>query len=351
MLGDAVAEFRCGPLKKRSRVFEKVLMQDGRFDWIRDYARNYIVIKKGQFDDMAMVPTLIARQEEVKMVRAKNRFDPDYNSKQSAGYRDYQIILKTKDGWLVEVQVIPEEMLETQLKEKLGHKDYTEFRVILEAANRVAVRRSTETSERGFGETDSNRSSGIYGFAGGTDSIPKLSETFGFDEADEVVDATFMVLLAVVKFRRLGRRGRQKEERSMRSVDFKLNGTTPAKVQLAKAIAAENKRIAVLEAVLASGSGSAYGGGVGVAAGGVAAAAAAASGVGGGFGREESARGFGREESVRGFGKEESEESARGFGREESARGFGREESARGFGREETTALLMTGKPLFTEDE
>lgn len=134
MLGDDVAEFRCGPLKKRSRVFEKVLMLDGRFDWIRDYARNYIVIKKGHFTDMAMVPTLLARQKEVEMVRAKNRFDPAYNPKQTAGYRDYQIILKTKEGWLVEVQVIPEEMLE--LKESLSHEVYTEYRFIMEAAKR-----------------------------------------------------------------------------------------------------------------------------------------------------------------------------------------------------------------------
>lgn len=134
ILGDDVAEFRCGPLKKRSRVFEKVLMLDGRFDCIRDYARNYIVIKKGHFTDMAMVPTLLARQEEVEMVRAKNRFDPDYDPKQTAGYRDYQIILKTKEGWLVEVQVIPEEMLE--LKETLSHEVYTEYRFIMEAAKR-----------------------------------------------------------------------------------------------------------------------------------------------------------------------------------------------------------------------
>lgn len=133
LTGD-VAEFRKGPLKKRSRIFEKVLMQKGRFDLIRDYARNYIVIKKGHFDDMAMVPTLLARQKEVELVRAKNRFDPNYSTAVSAGYRDYQIILKTGEGWLVEVQVIPEEMLD--LKEKLGHDDYTEYRFIVEAAKR-----------------------------------------------------------------------------------------------------------------------------------------------------------------------------------------------------------------------
>ena len=73
----------------------------------------------GQFDDMPFVPKHFARQKEVNVVRAKNRFDPSYDAKASSGYRDYQIILKTKvGGWLVEVQVIPEEMLE--LKESLG---------------------------------------------------------------------------------------------------------------------------------------------------------------------------------------------------------------------------------------
>lgn len=47
-LGEDVAYFKGGPLKGKRRVFEKVLMQGGRFDLIRDYARNYIVIKKGQ---------------------------------------------------------------------------------------------------------------------------------------------------------------------------------------------------------------------------------------------------------------------------------------------------------------
>lgn len=134
-MGEDVAEFRRGPLKGKRRVFEKVLMHGGRFDQIRDYARNYIVIKKGQFDDMPLAPIHFARQKEVDVVRAKNRFDPSYDAKASSGYRDYQIILKTKKGgWLVEVQVIPEEMLE--LKESLGHEDYTDYRVIVEAAKR-----------------------------------------------------------------------------------------------------------------------------------------------------------------------------------------------------------------------
>jgi len=110
------------------------MQDDGRFDLIRDYARCYIVMKKGHESKIVMVQTALAANHEVKMVRAKNRFEPGYN--QSAGYRDYQIILQTKEGWLVEVQIVPEEML--ALKEELGHGDYTQFRFVVEAKKRQA---------------------------------------------------------------------------------------------------------------------------------------------------------------------------------------------------------------------
>lgn len=91
--------------------------------------------KKGSLMTCRWLSIHFARQKEVDVVRAKNRFDPSYDAKASSGYRDYQIILKTKKGgWLVEVQVIPEEMLE--LKESLGHEDYTDYRVIVEATKR-----------------------------------------------------------------------------------------------------------------------------------------------------------------------------------------------------------------------
>ena len=66
-------------------------------------------------------------------------------SAESGGYRDFQIILKTSGGWLVEVQVIPEEMLE--LKKTLGHKNYTHFRFLREAnerAQKMGLKSGTE---------------------------------------------------------------------------------------------------------------------------------------------------------------------------------------------------------------
>ena len=54
----------------------------------------------------------------------RNRFDSSYDAADSAGYRDYQIVARTKQGWLVEIQVIPREIY--KLKSTLGHNDYTE---------------------------------------------------------------------------------------------------------------------------------------------------------------------------------------------------------------------------------
>ena len=69
------------------------------------------------------------------VARGKNRFAEGYDASDSAGYRDFQLLLRTPDGWLVELQVIPAQM--HQLKERLGHTDYTKFRFIIEAGKRI----------------------------------------------------------------------------------------------------------------------------------------------------------------------------------------------------------------------
>ena len=114
--GDAVATFHAGPLKAKARIFEKARMQGGRLDFIRDYARCMFRVK-----DLAALPRLAAllrAAPEFGLARAKNRFAPGYSASDSAGYRDYQLLARTPDDWLVEMQVIPEEMY--QLKDKLG---------------------------------------------------------------------------------------------------------------------------------------------------------------------------------------------------------------------------------------
>lgn len=56
-------------------------------------------------------------------------------AKRSAGYRDYQVLARGPDGWMVELQRIPAECL--AVKNDLGHEEYTNYRFVLEAANRA----------------------------------------------------------------------------------------------------------------------------------------------------------------------------------------------------------------------
>ena len=55
-------------------------------------------------------------------------------AKKSAGYRDYQLLVRSPDGWMVELQIIPEECLAVK---KDGHEKYDKYRFVLEAATRA----------------------------------------------------------------------------------------------------------------------------------------------------------------------------------------------------------------------
>lgn len=110
------------------------------YDRILDYARVELILK-----DLIKIPELvdlISKCPDFSIVRAKNRFSPKWDSGKSAGYRDYQMIVETPAGWLVEVQVIPEEM--HALKHELGHVNYVQYRGILEAARRVQIANEAE---------------------------------------------------------------------------------------------------------------------------------------------------------------------------------------------------------------
>lgn len=140
-IGTAKIKFHLGPLKGEERILEKALMSRGRFDCIRDYARGMIEVI-----DIKSFPAVIVQIKSAKeftVVRVKNRFEHDYNAADSAGYRDYQLVLRTTDGWLVELQIIPRELL--KLKLELGHSDYTEYRFLVEAGKRA--RRGTNVSK------------------------------------------------------------------------------------------------------------------------------------------------------------------------------------------------------------
>jgi serine/threonine protein kinase len=140
--------FAFGNLKKQARIFEKLLSYDGRFDKIRDYARaSFEVIDLSVFPELVR---MLAEQPEFQMVRAKNRLSAAWDPRDSAGYRDYQILVQVPSGWMLEVQIIPSQLY--TLKRELGHKDYTAFRFLIEAGIRSRAKwgKSTKQVKQAF---------------------------------------------------------------------------------------------------------------------------------------------------------------------------------------------------------
>ena len=72
------------------------------------------------------------------VARGKNRFAPGYDASDSAGYRDVQLLVRTPDHWLIEIQIIPAQMF--ALKQSLGHTDYTRYRFVIEAGKRARAK-------------------------------------------------------------------------------------------------------------------------------------------------------------------------------------------------------------------
>ena len=89
-------ELHRGPLKQMDRILEKADLKKYHFEEVRDYGRASWVV-----DNVSQLPALLQRLEdgnEFDVVRCKNRFDPEYNTKASGGYRDYQLVLRTRIG-------------------------------------------------------------------------------------------------------------------------------------------------------------------------------------------------------------------------------------------------------------
>ena len=136
MLGIFAVTFALGPIKKQARIFEKVLTHGGRFDMLRDYARATFSVKMPEV--LPELLKLLSEAAEFEVVRVKNRLSTLWDPRDSAGYRDCQVLVRTKEGWLVELQLIPEAM--HQLKLQLGHGDYVRFRFIIEAGMRARAK-------------------------------------------------------------------------------------------------------------------------------------------------------------------------------------------------------------------
>ena len=89
-------ELHRGPLKQMDRILEKADLKKYHFEEMRDYGRASWVV-----DNVSQLPALLQRLEdgnEFDVVRCKNRFDPEYNTQASGGYRDYQLVLRTRIG-------------------------------------------------------------------------------------------------------------------------------------------------------------------------------------------------------------------------------------------------------------
>ena len=149
-------EWQEGKLKKVGRIMEKVIIHDGRFDKIRDYARGMFLVDN--LCDIARVVERIESGEEYTVVRVKNRFAPGYDAKQeSSGYRDYQMLAMVEGGWIFEIQVIPRAFYEVKAKlgavkasgavNFTGQEAYKEYRAIRES--RLRYYRDQSQSERG----------------------------------------------------------------------------------------------------------------------------------------------------------------------------------------------------------
>lgn len=110
----------------------------------RCYFRNWLLLGQDLTLAPKLITTLIRASDTWTIIRTKNRFAVGHDAKLSAGYRDFQLLVRSKDGWIVELQLIPAQTLE--VKSQFGHSEYTEFRFILECARRA---RNHDLNQRG----------------------------------------------------------------------------------------------------------------------------------------------------------------------------------------------------------
>lgn len=142
-LGTHLVTFELGPLKRQQRIHEKAQTHGGRFDLIFDYVRATFIIHN--VDIYPKLLQMILLRDEFTVVRAKNRLSQSWDSLDSAGYRDYQLLVKTKDGWVFEIQLIPQKM--HYLKKSLGHADYVQYRFIIEFCKRARKNNAPKISK------------------------------------------------------------------------------------------------------------------------------------------------------------------------------------------------------------
>ena len=131
------------PLKSCERAVEKVLRcYSGDCSLLLDVCREVLVFET--VEDLCTMLEHIHRDQEVRIVRVKNRLDPDYDSALSAGYRDVMINLQIDNAetralnvqhHIAEVQLVPSAVYARRINDddaaddaQNGHTNYVHWR-------------------------------------------------------------------------------------------------------------------------------------------------------------------------------------------------------------------------------
>eukprot|EP00293_Proteomonas_sulcata_P015166 CAMPEP_0184303160 /NCGR_PEP_ID=MMETSP1049-20130417/12955_1 /TAXON_ID=77928 /ORGANISM="Proteomonas sulcata, Strain CCMP704" /LENGTH=203 /DNA_ID=CAMNT_0026614617 /DNA_START=71 /DNA_END=682 /DNA_ORIENTATION=+ len=127
-------KIKWGTVKSVPRAIEKVLRSYGEdVSFLVDVARQSIVF--GNISDLIRCIKAIGADEEVEIIRAKNRFDPNFDSKASGGFRNVSLNLRIVthrsrqlgcETHVAELQLLLLEFAENM--HVLGHRRYVEFR-------------------------------------------------------------------------------------------------------------------------------------------------------------------------------------------------------------------------------
>lgn len=154
--GGKKAELYRGPIKQLDRILEKGDVKGHHFEKLRDYGRATLCI-----EDVTQVSVLLQRLDdgpEFEVVRVKNRLDPTYDSIESGGYRDYQLVLRCRPSasvvkeagfsspWLFELQIVTFDTFNLKMgnvtsddgtNAAAAHKAYKDFRKFKELGTRM----------------------------------------------------------------------------------------------------------------------------------------------------------------------------------------------------------------------
>lgn len=84
-----------GPMKRLDRILDKADLYRNQYEFLRDYARGTFVVS--HISHVSAVLERLLQSTEFEIVRVKNRLMPEYDSVESAGYRDLQLVLRVEE--------------------------------------------------------------------------------------------------------------------------------------------------------------------------------------------------------------------------------------------------------------